>query len=102
MFEGLWSIKRKSIGRTTPGAGHPGSRWLSPLFQEGFGVEVQSPKIQMERNVMKTEEKQIRSVCLSKETLKKICSVTTELLIPKHRVKRVADLLNTQCITVHY
>lgn len=44
MFEGLWSIKRKSIGRTTPGAGHPGSRWQSPLFQEGFRAEAQNPK----------------------------------------------------------
>lgn len=44
MFDGLWSIKRKSIGRTTPGAGRLGSRWQSPLFQEGFGVQVQNPE----------------------------------------------------------
>lgn len=58
MFEGLWSIKRKSIGRTTPGAGHPGSRWQSPLFQEGFRVEVQNPK---QTGRKKTNQRQKRN-----------------------------------------
>lgn len=33
----LWPIRRKSTGRTTPGAGRPWSQWWRPSFQEGWG-----------------------------------------------------------------
>lgn len=42
MFAGLRSIKKKSIERTTPGAGHLVSPWWSPLFQEGFRMVAQN------------------------------------------------------------
>ncbi|KAF3703039.1 hypothetical protein EXN66_Car018727 [Channa argus] len=58
MFEGLWSIKRKSTEQTTPDAGRPQSRW-SPLFQEGFrsGGKTMATKVKLKKKKKDTSGK---------------------------------------------
>lgn len=53
----LWSIKRKSTERTTPGAGRPGSRWRSQsLFQEGCGRKNPHQEEKEKRKTKDTEK----------------------------------------------
>lgn len=62
VFAGLWSIKRKSTERTTPGAGRPGSRWRSPLFQEGFWDRSARIKLKTEKTSQGRSQRLIHSV----------------------------------------